>query len=191
MQAFNRKSWSEMLLSVGITLGLVAFPVTGVMAADNTATGDIAGVDLDLDDSNTFVLNTQTLALVKAAFLADGTPLTSGATLARGTVVKFMIYLDNPTAVPVDSVNVLDPLAGAFAYELGTIKVDTSQVAGASVANIYNAVNATSAITDAVSGVDIAGISGNTVSAGDGAGNATLSVPANRVWSMLFTVKMQ
>ena len=191
MKPINRKSWTGMLVSVSVTLGLVALSVGGAMAADNTATGDIAGVNADLDNSNTFVLNTTTLALVKAAFLADGTPLTSGATLPRGTVVKFMIYLDNSTAVPVDSVNVLDPLAGGFAYETGTIKVDTSRVSGSSVADIYNAVNATTAITDAVSGADVAGINIATVSAGDGAGNAMLSVPANRVWSMLFTVKMQ
>lgn len=160
-------------------------------AADNQATGDVAGVDADLGNSNTFTLNSTTLALVKAAFLNDGTPLASGTTLARGTVVQFLIYIDNSTTVPVDSINVVDVLAAGFAYQAGSIKVDASQNTGATAAAIYAAVNATAPVTDAISGADVAGINAATISAGQSAGNAMLSIPATRVWSMLFTVKMQ
>jgi hypothetical protein len=174
-----------------LTAVQVAIGPSLALAATNTAVGNIAGVDADLNDSNTITLTTTTLGLVKAAYLADGTPITSGATLAKGTVVKFLVYLDNTTAAPVDSVNVSDALAATFVYQAGTIKVDASQNTGASAANIYAAVNAATALTDAVSGADVAGISGTTVSAGNATGNALVTVPASKVWALLFTVKMQ
>jgi len=185
----NHRIIAVRLLAILAAL-FILVPVTA-HAADNTATGNVAGVDADLANSNTFTLNTTTLALVKAAFLADGTPLVSGATLPRGTDVKFMIYVDNSTGVAVNSVNVADALDAAFAYQAGTIKVDASQNTGAAVGDIYTAVNAQAALTDAVSGVDSAGYNAGTVSAGDSAGNAAVTVPAGKVWAILFTVKMQ
>lgn len=176
---------------LAILAAVLCFVPVTARAADNTATGNIAGVDADLSNSNTFTLNTTTLALVKAAFLADGTPLVSGATLARGTAVKFLIYVDNTTGVAVDSVNVSDALAAGFAYQAGTIKVDASQNTGATAAAIFSAVDAQTALTDAVSGADVAGINAGTISAGDGSGNAMVTVPAGKVWAILFTVKMQ
>lgn len=186
--------WKCLFVAVVATVAMILtslFSAPAARAADNTATGDIAGVDADLGNSNTFTLNSTMLALVKAAFLNDGTPLASGTTLARGTIVKFLLYIDNTTTVAVDSVNVSDPLAAAFAYQAGSIKVDASQNTGATAAAIYAAVDGTAPITDAISGADVAGISGSTISAGLSAGNAMVSVPAGKVWSMLFTVKMQ
>lgn len=174
-----------------ILAALLFLAPVGARAADNTATGDIAGVDADLTNSNTFTLNTTTLALVKAAFLANGTPLVSGASLPRGTDVKFMIYVDNSTGVDATPVNVADVLDPAFGYQAGTLKVDASQNSGSTVAAIYSAVDGSTALTDAVSGADVAGISGTTVSAGSSAGNAVVIVPAGKVWAMLFTVRMQ
>lgn len=170
---------------------LVVLCATPAMAADNTATGDIAGGASTVTNSNTFTINSTTLALVKAAFLADGTPLASGTSVPRGSLVKFMIYLDNSTIVPTDSLNVSDVLAAQFAYQAGTLKVDNSQATGATAAAIYAAVNATAAVTDAVSGADVAGISGSTISAGLVAGNAIVNVPAQRVFAVLFSVKVQ
>ncbi len=160
-------------------------------AADNQAVGNVAGVDADLDDSNVFTINAAVLALVKAAFLTDGTALTSGATVPRGTLVKFLIYMDNTTSVAADNVNISDTLNAAFVYQAGTIKIDSSQNTGATPAAIYAAVNAAAAVTDAVSGADVAGINGTVVSAGAGAGNANLNAPASRVWAMLFTARVQ
>src|SRR5262249_49677957 len=107
-------------LALGLA-GLTGPPPQMALAATNTAVGNIAGVDADLNDSNTITLTTTTLSLVKAAFLSDGTPISSGATLAKGTVVKFLIYMDNTTPTPVDSVNVSDALAATFAYQAGTL----------------------------------------------------------------------
>jgi uncharacterized repeat protein (TIGR01451 family) len=160
-------------------------------AADNTATGDIAGVGADLTDSNIFTVNLSTLALVKTAFLTDGTQLTSGDAVPSGTLVRFMIYIDNPTAVDVSDVNVQDVLDPTFTYQAGTIKVDNSQATGATEAAIYAAVNATGALDDAVDLVDVAGITGATVSAGSSAGNQQLDILASRVWAMLIEVRVQ
>lgn len=160
-------------------------------AADNTATGDIAGGASTITNSNTFTINSTQLALVKAAFLSDGTPIASGTSVPKGSLVKFMIYLDNSTIVPADSLNVSDVLAAQFVYQPGTLKIDNSQATGATAAAIFAAVDAAAAVTDAVSGADAAGISGSTVSAGLSAGNAIVNVPASRVWAMLFSVKVQ
>jgi hypothetical protein len=170
---------------------LFVLGATSAMAADNTATGDIAGGASTITNSNTFTINSTTLALVKAAFLADGTVLASGTSVPKGTLVKFMIYLDNSTIVPTDSLNVSDVLAASFAYQAGTLKIDNSQNTGATVAAIYAAVNASASITDAVSNADVAGVSGSTVSAGLAAGNSIVTVPPSKVWALLFSVKVQ
>jgi uncharacterized repeat protein (TIGR01451 family) len=174
-----------------ITFASLLLAPSVARAADNQALGNVAGVDADLNDSNIFTINSSLLALVKAAFLADGTALTSGATVPRGTLVKFLIYVDNTTGVPVADVNVSDTLDATFVYQAGTIKVDSSQATGATPAAIYAAVDAAAALTDAVSGADVAGIAGIVISAGSGAGNATVTVPGSQVWAMLFTVSVQ
>lgn len=186
------RSWSFARVTImGICLLQLVLAPAIARAADNIAVANIAGVDADLNDSNTITLTSNTLGIVKAAFLSNGTPITSGSTLARGTVVKFVIYLDNTTAAPIDSVNISDVLAATFSYQAGTMKVDTSQNTGATVANIFTAVNATAALTDVVSAADVAGVTGSTVSAGGGAGNGMVTAPAGKVWALLFTVKMQ
>jgi uncharacterized repeat protein (TIGR01451 family) len=174
-----------------LATSLAALAASTSMAADNTATGDIAGGASTITTSNTFTINSTTLALVKAAFLADGTPLASGTSVPKGSLVKFMIYLDNSTIVPADSVNVSDVLAAQFVYQPGTIHVDNTVNTGATAAAIYASVNATAAITDGVSNADVAGISGSTVSAGLAAGNAIVTVPAQKVFAVLFSVKVQ
>ena len=186
------RRFSAIATLTSLSMLMLVLPVAVAFAADNTATGNIAGIDADLNDSNTITLTTTTLALVKAAFLADGTPVTTGSSLAKGTVVKFLIYIDNSTAAQVDSVNVSDTLAAAFGYQAGTIKVDSSVNTGANAATIFTAVNGSgTSITDAVSGVDVGGITGATISAGTTGGNAMLSIPIGKVWAMLYTVKMQ
>lgn len=177
--------------AIPVAVALLAIAPHAVFAADNQANGDIAGNAANLGNSNLFTLNSTQLTLVKAAFLTDGTPIVSGTTVPRGTPVKFMIYMDNTTSVPVDSVNVQDVLVAAFGYQPGTIRVSSTANSGSTAAVIYAAVNAAATLTDAVSNADVAGIYTATVSAGSGAGNALVTVPANKVWAMLFTVKVQ
>jgi hypothetical protein len=173
------------------TLAVLALVPPAAQAADNTAIGTVAGVDADLNDSNTITLNTTTLSLIKTAFLQNGTPLVSGSTLPRGTLVKFVVYVDNTTAFATDSINVADVLAAGFQYQPGSIKVDASQNTGATAAAIFAAVDVAAAQTDAVSGADVVGFAGTTVSAGNTAGNGVVTVPAGKVWAMQFTVRMQ
>lgn len=175
-----------------LTLLLLLLGTPGLaFGADNTATGDIAGQGADLTDSNVFSINSTTLALVKAAFLTDGTQLASGVSVPKGTNVRFLVYVDNTTTIPVADVNAADVLDALFAYQAGTIKVDNSVATGATAAAIYASVNATGALGDAVDGSDVAGISGTTVSAGSGAGNQQLDIAASSVWAMLFEVEVQ
>jgi len=187
----DNRSWIKVVaLILGIVTAIAVNP-TLVLAADNDATGDVAGDTNDLTDSNVFSLNTTVLALVKTAFLTNGTQLTSGDDLPQGTLVQFLVYVDNSTGVVVSNVNMQDVLDATFGYQATTIKVDNSQATGATEANIYAAVNATAALDDGVDGTDVAGIAGATVSAGSGAGNVQVDVAANSVWAILFTVQMQ
>lgn len=185
--ARHKSSLRRIALGIVATLALVGSTAGGLMAADNTATGNIAGVDANLDDSNMFTLNTVQLALVKTAFLTNGTQLNTGDTVPSGTAVRFLIYVDNPADVGTNDMNVSDPLVG-FTYVPNSIKVDNSLASGATEAAIYAAVNATAALTDAVSNVDVAGFNAGTVSAGSAAGNLQVNIAANRVWAMLFEV---
>ena len=185
----HRKHLRDLIAVVSGALIFAGSFVSLAHAADNQATGDIGGVAGDLQDSNVFTLNTTLLALVKAAFLADGTQLSNNDTVPSGTLVKFLIYVDNTTALAVDDVNVVDDLVG-FTYQAGTLKVDNSVATGATEAAIYAAVNGATALDDAVDGVDVAGISGTTISAGSGTGNAQLDIQGDRVWAMLFTVSI-
>jgi hypothetical protein len=182
--------------------GIVTLVISGaVFAADNTGTGDIGGVAADLTDSNTFTLNSTTLAIAKRAFLADGTPLTTGATLPRGTVVKFMLYVNNNTAVAVNDISMQDVLNATFAYQTGTIKVDNTVAncaiaacTAAEEAAIYTAVDGASALTDTTD-ADVATYTAGTTTIDLGnsvvGGNAQLDVAANTVYAVLFTVTMQ
>lgn len=189
----------KLITALALAAALLA-AASPVQAATNTASGDIAGVVADLGNSNTFTLNAQALALIKRAFLTDGTPLTSGATLPRGTAVRFMIYVNNNTAFAVNDMSVQDVLAANFVYQAGTIKVDNSVNNCAAVActpaeeaAIYAAVNAAAARTDAID-PDVASYTGGstTIDVGNQAvANAQLNVSANKVWAVVFTVVMQ
>lgn len=186
-----------------VLLGLLLCVATGTvaMAADNTGTGDIAGDAGALTDSNTFTLLStgSALALVKTAFLADGTPLTSGATLPTGATVKFMIYVNNNATVAMTDISIQDVLDPLFAFQAGTIKVDSSVANCAAAActpaeqaAIFAAVDASGALTDAVNGDAVSFTGGDTVDAGNqNQANAQLDVPANSVLALLFSVTMQ
>ena len=186
---FKQAASSATVALVALTLAVVLVPAA--FAADNLASGDIAGNAANLGTSNTFTINSTQLSLVKAAFLTDGTPIANNTTVAKGTPVKFLIYMDNTTSVPVDSVNVLDALAAAFVYQPSTIRVSNTVNTGATVAAIFAAADVAALLTDAVSNADVAGLIGSTISAGAVAGNALVTVPASKVWAVLFTVKVQ
>jgi uncharacterized repeat protein (TIGR01451 family) len=114
---------AALMLGVLLTLGQVA------QAAINTGTGDVAGDTAALLDSNDFELLSSgaTMTLVKTAFLtSDGSQLTSGATLPSGTLVDFMIYVNNSGSVAINDTSIQDILDPLFVYQAGTIRVDNS-----------------------------------------------------------------
>ncbi|GMR17320.1 MAG: hypothetical protein BMS9Abin32_399 [Gammaproteobacteria bacterium] len=170
-------------------------------AEDNTGTGDVGGDAAALVDSNIFQLFSTgaALTLVKTAFLnVGGSALTTGATLPQGTLVDFMIYVNNNGSVPMTDVSVQDILGPLFAYQVGTIRVDNSQAncavtvcTPAEEGTIYAAAAAAAASTDAID-TDTASFGGTTVDVGNAAvANAQLDVAANTVMAVVFTVQVQ
>jgi hypothetical protein len=189
-KTFRRLVLGGLVLAAPLWTGV---PDAAAVIVPNTVTGDIAGNPADLDQTNaTINLDVTTLGLVKTAFLTDGTQLASGAAVPRGTRVRFLIYVDNPTNGDVPDLNVADVLPAAFGYVAGTLKVDDTIVSGSAPAAIYAAVDAQAPLTDAVDG-DAAGYTGGslTVSAGSSAGNAPVVVPRGNVWALLFEVVVQ
>jgi hypothetical protein len=145
-----------------------------------------------LNETSEFATNAvYPLELVKQAFLAsDGSLITNSSTLPRGTVFRFLIYTDNPGPAHSD-VSIRDVLDPAFAYSSGSLRVDNSVASGASLDTIYSAVRGTSPLTDVIDG-DVASVSGSTVDIGNQfVANGQLDIAANRVWALLFTVRMQ
>jgi len=177
-------------MAVLILLTLMVFSPTAIWAATNNAIGDIGGVDADLGDG-TFDLSTTTLTVVKTAFLTDGTQLTTGNNVPRGTTVQFLLYIDNTTAVPVNDVSIRDALPAAFLYTAGTLRVDNTVATGGTDSAIRTAVLATAALTDAVDG-DVVSIAGTTIDVGNAnVGNAQVNALGSFVYAVMFDVVMQ
>ena len=182
-------------------VAMASLTIPATQAATNTGTGDIAGVPGDLTPSNTVTLTSATLALIKRAFLTDGTALANNASLPKGTLVKFMIYINNNTNVGANDVSVQDALAVGFTYQAGTIKTsNTVNNCAAAIctpakeAAIYAAVNAGTARTDGTPD-DVASYTAGTTTIDLGnqnvATNTQLDIAGSKVWAVIFTVKMQ
>ena len=106
-----------------LTLGVLLILSHGAQAATNTGLGDIAGVSGDLVDSNVFTLTNSTPTLVKRAFLvSDQSVIASGSVLPTGTVIDFMIYLNNESDLGILDVTIRDVLDPLFLYTAGTIR---------------------------------------------------------------------
>jgi uncharacterized repeat protein (TIGR01451 family) len=195
------KNRTVRVISAIALVAMASLTIPAAQAATNTGTGDIAGVPGDLTPSNTVTLTSATLALIKRAFLTDGTALTSGASLPKGTLVKFMIYINNNTTVGANDVSVQDALAVGFAYQSGTIKTSNTFAnclaalcTPAEEALIYAAVNTGAAKTDGTPD-DVASYTVGTTTIDLGnqnvATNTQLDIAASKVWAVIFTVKMQ
>ena len=189
-------------LAVTVFAGLLAAgSIQPAFAEDNTGTGDVAGDPAALADSNVFVLNSTgaALTLVKTAWMTgDGSPIGSGSTVSLGTSVDFMIYINNRGSVAINDVSIQDILDPLFLYQGGTIRVDNSVAnCGAAACNpgeeaaIYAAASIVVANSDGVD-PDTSSFAGVTVDAGNqSVANGTLSVAANTVLAVVFTVLVQ
>ncbi len=180
--------------------GTGAWSVTGITSLANGET--VSAITIDAaGNTSEFGANTlvQGLEIVKRAYLADGTPIPSGATMPDGVAFFFVLYVNNRQGAVAD-VSLQDVLDPIFGYQPGTIRVDTSLAACAAdactpaeEAAIFASVSATSALTDAEDG-DVARYEAGTttIDVGDqNASNAQLDVPANRVVAVLFSVRLQ
>ena len=173
-----------------------------VMAATNTATGDIGGTAADLADSSAFEIIKRDLALFKTAFLTSGTELASSSRLRAGETVRFMIYVNNDTSVAVNDVSMQDILDATFAYGGNAIRVGSVAACSSDTTNgtcdaseksaLYTAIMATATVNDAVEVGDVVGVTGSTVDVGNQTvANAQLDVPANTMWGVIIEVTIQ
>lgn len=188
--------WRAVAASMTTCALLMATP--SAFAADNTATGDVAGDNSALANSAVFQLFStgSALQLVKRAFLADGTPITSGSTVPTGTTVKFMIYVSNASSIAINDVSMQDVLDPLFTFQTGTIKIDNSTANCAAAActpaeeaAMFAAVDGSAALSDAVDADAVSFTAGTTVDAGNQAqANAQLNVAATSSLAMLFNV---
>jgi hypothetical protein len=195
-QVTTPQHFAALMLGVFLILSPLA------QAADNTGTGDVSGDTNALVDSNVFQLFTTgaALTLVKTAFVnSTGVQLTSGDTLPAGTMVDFMIYVNNSASVAVTDTSIQDVLDPLFVYQAGTIRVDNAVANCAAVActpaeeaAIYASAILVGASTDAVDAPDVASFAGVTVDVGDeNAANGQQDAAANRVLAVVFTVQVQ
>jgi hypothetical protein len=195
-QVTTLQHFAALMLGVFLILSPLA------QAADNTGTGDVSGDTNALVDSNVFQLFTTgaALTLVKTAFLnSTGVQLTSGDTLPAGTMVDFMIYVNNSASVAVTDTSIQDVLDPLFVYQAGTIRVDNAVANCAAVActpaeeaAIYASAILVGASTDAVDAPDVASFAGVTVDVGnENAANGQQDAAANRVLAVVFTVQVQ
>ncbi len=172
-------------VDAGTNIGCPATDQRGVARPVNV-TCDIGAYEVEPDP----------LEIVKRSFELDSTPIPTGSTIPNFLEFKYLLYINNQGSATSD-VSVRDVLAAAFQYQAGTIQVDNSVVecaltvcTAAEELTIFTAVNGAAFLTDAVDG-DVASITGSTIDAGNqNAANAQLDIAVDKVWAILFSLKM-
>ncbi|MDH3589369.1 MAG: hypothetical protein OEQ74_08190, partial [Gammaproteobacteria bacterium] len=170
------------------------------------AVGDsIVGVARASDDNTSeaganrlVTLPPGSLEMEKRAFLPDGTPIADGAMLPDGLLIYYMLYINNEAGAFTD-ISVRDVLDPAFAFQSGTVRIDSSQTActgpctPAEEIAVFNAALPTAALTDTIDG-DVFSYAPGPATLDFGnqyVANAQLDAPANRVWAAIFQVRTQ
>ena len=197
------KNYRSKWLLAALLLGLAP---QAAMAATNIGKGnwgaDPQSPDIDnITDSAALTINSTTIAVIKKAFVDDntGTEIASGSTVASGTIVKFLIYIDNPTGAALADVRAEDLLnETAFTYQAGSLKWNVATTATAApVATIFTDTNGGTALTDAISGADVGSADTTqtpndriTIGAHSAQVNATLNIPAGRIAAFIFRARV-
>ena len=142
--------------------------------------------------------------MIKKAFLDDatGTELTSGSQVASGTIVKFMIHIDNSTGVEVKDVRIEDLLNDTdFTYQANSLFWNNMVTnSGATVATIFGntdgdgantGVQLSQAVDGDVGSVDTA-VSPDRVTMGAHSAqtNGTLNIPAGKIAAFIFRARV-
>ncbi len=170
-------------------------PAAGLVLSDT-----ISGTATDTDgNTSEFGPNgpLRPLAIVKKAFLLDGTPLAAGSTVPKGGFLRFLLYINNQGPA-VQDVSLADALDPAFAYVGGSILTTSSPpacalfaCAAAEEAGIVSAAISGTPGTDALAD-DTVSYGATTVYAGDqSAGNTQLDIAGGKIWALVFTVRMR
>lgn len=186
-------------------LGFVTSGATGNFSGTLTVSGVVSGDRVSgtatdgSGNTSEFGANAtvELLGIVKRAFLADGTPVSHTTVVPKGTLVEFLLYLNNAGAA-VNDVSLQDVLAAGFAYVPGSMRFSNTVAScagptctGVEEAAILSAANSGTAGTDAVDG-DVVSRSGVTLRAGNqGAANAQLDLAAAKAWAVVFSVRAQ
>jgi len=146
---------------VSVMIGVLLFSPMSTQAATNAVRGGLGGIDNgtliggDGTGNAQVTLNVVDLALVKQARDSGGQVLPAGAAVVAGQDVWFLLYVDNPTAAPADSLEITDALdESGFSYVPGTLQIATL-AAGASDAATWSA--AWAPLSDALNGPDDTG----------------------------------
>ena len=136
------------------------------------------------------------LALVKRAFRVDGTPIPNATVLAKGTLFRFLIYVNNPGGALTD-VSLADVLDPAFQYLGGTLRMTNAPAAcaaanctGVEESALFTAANAGSAVTDAIDGDAVSVVAGRIDLGNQVKANAQLNLAAGKVFAVIFSVRL-
>ena len=189
-------------------LVLLALLPAPARAATNIGRADLGADPLASDndfitDSGPLVINSTKLAVMKKAFLDDnsGTEIASGSSVVKGTIVKYMIYLDNSTNAQATDVRFIDLLDEvAFIYQAGSLRWNNNVTASAApVATIFTDTNAGASLplTDAISNADV-GSADTALTPNDritfGAvtvqANAQLNIPPGKIVSFMYRARI-
>lgn len=199
---FQRRC-TQLLLFLTLILLLPALALAAVNIGRANLGADPLPADGDfITDSPPLTITATTLAVVKKAFLDDnsGTEIPSGSSLAKGTFVKFLIYIDNSAAIVASDVRIEDLLdKTAFTYQAGSLHWNNSVTASAAgVATIFSDTNTGPALSDATSAADTG--SADTVAlpasvritfgAHSLQANSALNIPAGKIAGFLFRARL-
>ena len=186
---------------------LILLPAV-VQGASNIGRADLGADPLASDndfitDSGALVINSTKLGVMKKAFVDDGTgtEIAGGSSVVKGTIVKFLIYLDNSTNAQATDVRFIDLLDEvAFTYQANSLRWNNYVTASAApVATIFTDTNAGAslALTDAVSNADVGSADTSqtpndriTFGAVSVQANAQLNIPAGKIVSFLYRARI-
>lgn len=134
--------------------------------------------------------------IVKKAFTESGVPIAPGTTLPAGTRVKYLLYVNNSSALILDA-NLQDVLNPGFSYVLESMTFDNTEgectlpdCSTTEESAIYTAADGGTTGSD-TEDTDEVNYDSGILNAGSGnASNAQLDLLANKVWAVVFTVRM-
>ena len=199
---------SFLILSTCLLLTAAVLLPSISQAATNIGRGDLGADPLAADsdfitDSAALVINAVKLAVTNLAFVDDGTgtAIPTGSNVPKGTIVKYMLYIDNSTLFAASDVRLVDLLdETAFTYQAGSLRWNNTVTATAApVATIFTDTNAGAsvALTDAISNADVASADTTqtpndriTMGAHTAQANAALNIPAGKIVSFMYRARI-